>query len=95
MYFDGLWVTNLFSTIPQFVSTGIMGQTPEFDEYTVIIRGQKQFVIDGETIVLKTGESIKILKGTRVQYSNPFESECEYIAICMPAFSIDKVHREE
>jgi mannose-6-phosphate isomerase-like protein (cupin superfamily) len=70
-------------------------QTPEFDEYTVIIRGQKQFIIDGETIILKVGESIKILKGTRVQYSNPFESECEYIAICMPAFSMDKVHREE
>jgi mannose-6-phosphate isomerase-like protein (cupin superfamily) len=70
-------------------------QTPEFEEYTYIIRGQKQFIIDGETIVLKAGESIKILKGTRVQYSNPFETECEYIAVCIPAFSIDKVHREK
>lgn len=70
-------------------------QTPEFDEYTYIIRGKKQFVIDGDTVVLKAGESIKIDKNVRVQYSNPFDEECEYIAICTPAFSIDKVHREE
>ena len=70
-------------------------QTPEFDEYTYIIRGKKQFIIDGDTVVLKAGESIRINKNVRVQYSNPFDEECEYIAICTPAFSIDKVHREE
>lgn len=69
-------------------------QTPEFDEYTYIIRGQKQFNVDGETIVLKAGESIRIHKNVRVQYSNPFDEECEYLAICSPAFSIDKTHRE-
>ncbi|MCQ0111153.1 cupin domain-containing protein [Zhouia amylolytica] len=69
-------------------------QTPEFDEYTYVIRGKKQFVVDGETIVLEAGQSIKIEKNTRVQYSNPFDEECEYMAICMPAFSIDKVNRE-
>ena len=47
-------------------------QTPKFDEYTYIIKGKKQFVIDGETVVLETGQSIKINKNTRVQYSNPF-----------------------
>jgi len=70
-------------------------QTPEFDEYTYIIKGKKQFIIDGETIVLKAGESIKIEKNTRVQYSNPFTEACEYIAICLPAFSIDSVNRED
>jgi len=70
-------------------------QTPEFDEYTYIIKGKKQFIIDGETIVLEPGQSIKIEKNTRVQYSNPFNVECEYIAICLPAFSIDLVNREE
>jgi mannose-6-phosphate isomerase-like protein (cupin superfamily) len=70
-------------------------QTPEFTEYTYIIKGKKQFVIEGETVILKSGESIKIEKNTRVQYSNPFNEPCEYIAICTPAFSIDKVHREE
>jgi len=70
-------------------------QTPEFDEYTYIIRGKKQFIIDGEKIILETGQSIKIEKNTRIQYSNPFEEACEYLAICRPAFSIESVHREE
>ncbi len=70
-------------------------QTPEFEEYTYIIRGKKQFIIDGETIILEVGQSIKIEKNVRVQYSNPFDAECEYIAICRPAFSIEKVNRED
>ncbi|GGP05214.1 hypothetical protein GCM10010992_20520 [Cloacibacterium rupense] len=69
-------------------------QTPEFDEFTIIIRGKKQFEIDGETIVLEAGQSILIEKGARIRYSNPFDAECEYMAICLPAFSIDLVHRE-
>ena len=69
-------------------------QTPEFDEYTYIIKGKKQFIIDEETLVLRAGQSIKIEKNTRVQYSNPFEDDCEYIAICLPAFSMDLVNRE-
>ncbi len=70
-------------------------QTPEFDEYTYIIRGKKQFIVDGDTVVLEAGQSIKIEKNTRVQYSNPFDAECEYLAVCLPAFSIDLVNREE
>ncbi|MDD7914270.1 cupin domain-containing protein [Polaribacter ponticola] len=70
-------------------------QVPEFDEYTYIIKGKKQFIIEEETIVLEAGQSIKIDKNTRVQYSNPFKETCQYIAICLPAFSIDLVHREE
>jgi mannose-6-phosphate isomerase-like protein (cupin superfamily) len=69
-------------------------QTPEFDEYTFIIRGKKQFIIEDETIILSAGESIKIEKNTRVQYSNPYTEPCEYLAICLPAFSMDLVHRE-
>ncbi len=70
-------------------------QTPEFDEYTYIIKGKKQFIIDGETIVLEAGHSIKINKNTRVQYSNPFTEPCDYLAICLPAFSMDLVNRED
>ncbi len=70
-------------------------QTPEFDEITYIIQGKKQFTINGEVIVLNAGESIKVSKGTRVQYSNPFEEPCEYLAICQPAFQIEKANREE
>ena len=70
-------------------------QTPDFDEFTLIIKGKKQFEIDGEIEVLEAGQSILIQKGARVRYSNPFDSECEYIAICLPAFSMELVNREE
>ena len=70
-------------------------QKPAFDEYTFIIRGKKQFIIEDEIIVLNTGESIKIEKGTRVQYSNPFDEICEYLAICTPAFSIELANRDD
>lgn len=69
-------------------------QTPEFDEYTFIIKGKKQFIIEDEMVVLDAGQSIMIEKHTRVQYSNPFTEPCEYLAICIPAFSMDLVNRE-
>ena len=69
-------------------------QTPEFEEYTYIIKGKKQFIIDDEIIVLEAGQSIKIEKNVRVQYSNPFTEPCEYLAICLPAFSMNLVNRE-
>ena len=70
-------------------------QTPDFDEFTYIIKGKKKFVIDNKEIILESGQSIKISKGTRVQYSNPFEEPCEYLAICTPPFQIEKAHRED
>ncbi|WP_395047069.1 cupin domain-containing protein [Flavobacterium sp.] len=70
-------------------------QTPEFDEYTYIISGKKQFIIEDEIVILEARQSIKIEKNTRVQYSNPFDEICEYIAICTPAFDFTKVHRED
>ena len=70
-------------------------QTPQFDEYSYIIKGKKQITIDNEIVILEEGESIKIKKGTHVQYANPFKEECEYIALCKPAFSIGLVNREE
>jgi len=70
-------------------------QTPGFDEITYIISGKKQFEINGEVIILRENSSIRISKGTRVRYSNPFTEPVEYISVCIPAFSADKVHREE
>ena len=70
-------------------------QTPDFDEFTYIISGKKQFEIEGETVILEKGQSIRIEKGARVRYSNPFDNPCEYMAICTPAFSMDLVNREE
>ncbi|GMU85593.1 MAG: hypothetical protein AMXMBFR48_08350 [Ignavibacteriales bacterium] len=69
-------------------------QIPDFDEVTFVIRGKKQFEIEGEEIILSSGESICVKAGTRVRYSNPFSEECEYLSFCTPAFSIDLVHRE-
>ena len=70
-------------------------QNPEFDEYTMLVRGRKQIEIDGEIVTLKVGESLLVRKGARVRYSNPFEEEAEYWSVCIPAFSPDLVNREE
>ncbi|MCC5814864.1 MAG: cupin domain-containing protein [Leptospira sp.] len=70
-------------------------QTPEFDEYTLMVKGKKIVEIDGKEITIQAGESLKINAGTRVRYSNPFKEEAEYWAICLPAFDFHKVHREE
>jgi len=69
-------------------------QTPEFDEITILLKGQKQFEINGETVVLKAGETIWIKKGCRIRYSNPFDEPAEYWSVCLPAFSMDLVNRE-
>ena len=70
-------------------------QTPEFDEYIMMVRGRKQIEIDGETVTLIVGESLLVRKGARVRYSNPFDVEAEYWSVCMPAFSPDLVNRDE
>ena len=70
-------------------------QTPKFEEYTVVIKGKKQCIVDDKTIILKAGESIKIHSNVRVQYSNPFDEPCEYVSVCTPAFSMEKVNRED
>jgi len=69
-------------------------QNPEFDEYTLVIRGRKQIEIGGEKIIIKVGESLLIKKGSRVRYSNPFEEEVEYWSVCVPAFSLDLANRD-
>lgn len=70
-------------------------QTPAFDEITIVVCGKKQFELDGELVILGPGEAIMVKAGTQVRYSNPFEESTEYWSICMPAFSIDTVNREE
>jgi mannose-6-phosphate isomerase-like protein (cupin superfamily) len=70
-------------------------QNPVFDEYTLVSRGKKLFEVDDEKVIVNAGESILIKSGTRVRYSNPFTEECEYWSVCLPAFSIESVNREE
>lgn len=70
-------------------------QTPEFDEITIVTRGQKLIEIDGEAVEVKAGESILIKAGARIRYSNPYDHETEYWSICIPAFDMGSVNREE
>jgi len=68
-------------------------QTPEFDEYTIVLRGVVR-VESGEGVVdVAAGEAIVTRRGERVRYSTPNE-EAEYIAICLPAFSPEAVNRD-
>ena len=69
-------------------------QNPEFDEITLVVSGKKQFEIDGEVVVLEAGECITVLAGSKVKYANPFDEPTAYWSICLPAFSLDRVHRE-
>jgi mannose-6-phosphate isomerase-like protein (cupin superfamily) len=70
------------------------GQTPEFDEYTVVLRGVLRVTTaDGSTDVT-AGQAIIAPKGEWVQYSTPNGDGAEYIAICLPAFAPDIVHRD-
>jgi ethanolamine utilization protein EutQ (cupin superfamily) len=70
-------------------------QTPEFDEYTIVLRGELHARInDKKTVVVKAGSALTIPKGTKVQYHTPVKG-AEYIAVCIPAFSPKTVHREE
>ncbi len=70
-------------------------QKPEFDEITIVIRGRKMIEVDGEEIVLQAGETLLVKSGARVKYSNPFEEETEYWSVCVPAFDINTVNRED
>lgn len=71
------------------------GQTPEFDEYTVVLRGMLRVRHKGGTIDVRSGQAIITHKGEWVQYSTPEPDGAEYIAICLPAFSPATVHRDE
>ncbi len=70
------------------------GQKPEFDEYTVVLKGSLKVKTSTEEFHVTAGQGIFIGKNEWVQYSTPSES-AEYVAICLPAFSPDTVHRDE
>jgi ethanolamine utilization protein EutQ (cupin superfamily) len=70
------------------------GQTPEFDEYTIVLKGLLRVTHTVGTIDVKAGQAIIAQKGEWVQYSTPDADGAEYIAICLPAFSMETVHRD-
>jgi mannose-6-phosphate isomerase-like protein (cupin superfamily) len=70
------------------------GQTPEFDEFTVVLRGALRVAsTDGEFDV-QAGQAVIARRGEWVQYSTPGPEGAEYIAVCLPAFSPQTVHRD-
>lgn len=71
------------------------GQTPEFDEYTVVLKGMLRVGHKDGHIDVKAGQAVITHKGEWVRYSTPTEEGAEYIAVCLPAFSPASVHRDE
>jgi ethanolamine utilization protein EutQ (cupin superfamily) len=70
------------------------GQTPDFDEYTVVLRGELHVSSESGTVVVQAGEAVIAHGGEWVQYSTPGADGAEYIAVCEPAFTPDSVHRD-
>jgi mannose-6-phosphate isomerase-like protein (cupin superfamily) len=70
------------------------GQTPEFDEYTVVLRGSLRVKLKDREMDVAAGEAIVVERGEWVQYSTPGHEGAEYIAVCRPAFSPAIVHRD-
>lgn len=71
------------------------GQTPEFDEFTVVLTGLLRVRHRDGEIDVRAGQAVIAHKGEWVQYSTPGDEGADYIAVCLPAFSPDTVHREE
>jgi mannose-6-phosphate isomerase-like protein (cupin superfamily) len=70
------------------------GQTPEFEEYTLVLRGRLRVHHKAGTFDVAAGQAVIAHPGEWIQYSTPDEAT-EYIAICLPAFSMETVHRDE
>src|SRR5207253_7154591 len=69
------------------------GQAPEFDEFTVVLRGTLRVEYEGGWLDVGTGQAVVTHRGEWVRYSTP-DAPAEYIAVCLPAFSPDMVHRD-
>ena len=70
------------------------GQTPDFDEYTLVLRGTLRVTSHNGSTDVHAGEAVIAHRGEWVQYSTPGPEGAEYVAVCLPAFSMDSVHRD-
>jgi mannose-6-phosphate isomerase-like protein (cupin superfamily) len=70
------------------------GQTPEFDEFTVVLKGLLRVKHRTGLIDVAAGQAVIAHRGEWIQYSTPKEGGAEYIAVCLPAFSMETVHRD-
>jgi mannose-6-phosphate isomerase-like protein (cupin superfamily) len=71
------------------------GQRPEFDEYTVVLSGRLRVESEAGTLDIRAGEAVIAHAGQWVRYSTPEPEGAEYIAVCLPAFSPETVHRDD
>jgi mannose-6-phosphate isomerase-like protein (cupin superfamily) len=71
------------------------GQTPEFDEYTIVLEGVLRVEFEGGSLDVGAGQAVLAHKGEWVRYSSPGPDGAHYIAVCLPAFSPDTVHRDQ
>lgn len=70
------------------------GQTPEFEEITLVLSGVLQVEHRGGVIMVREGQAVVTSPGEWIRYSTPEPGGAEYVAVCMPAFSPDTVHRD-
>jgi mannose-6-phosphate isomerase-like protein (cupin superfamily) len=70
------------------------GQSPEFDEYTIVLRGVLRVEGRDGSIDVRAGQAVAVARGEWVRYSTPEPEGAEYVAICVPAFGIESVHRD-
>lgn len=70
------------------------GQTPAFDEYTIVLQGALHIHLRDGDLDVQAGQAVVVSAGEWVQYSSPSPEGAEYIAVCLPAFSMDTVHRD-
>ena len=70
------------------------GQKPEFNEYTVVLKGMLRVEVGNEKLDIHAGQAVIIPAGEWVRYSTPGDDGAEYIAVCLPAFSPEIVHRD-
>ncbi|MFO0611163.1 MAG: AraC family ligand binding domain-containing protein [Polyangiaceae bacterium] len=70
------------------------GQTPEFREITLVLRGRLRVEHQGGALDVVGGQAIVTEPGEWVRYSTPDDEGAEYVAICLPAFDLDTVHRD-
>ena len=70
------------------------GQTPEFEEYTVVLKGLLRVEYAGGSLDVRAGQAVISAKGEWVRYSTPQPEGAEYIAVCAPAFTLDAAHRD-
>ncbi len=71
------------------------GQSPEFDEFTIVLKGMLRVEHKTGLLDVRTGQAVIAHAGEWVRYSTPEEAGAEYIAVCLPAFSMETVHRDE